>query len=222
MAAVRFRYQRYTFDDFDVHIRSLKDRNQFDDPRGEAARLGISSAQWPLFGMMWASAIILARQVEHMDVQGLRILEVGCGLGLASLVLQQRAADITASDYHPEVEAYLSVNSDLNTLEHIPFERCDWSSSDDELGTFDLIIGSDVLYERQHAEILAPFIDHHAGPACAVLLVDPGRGHHSHFSKAMLARGYTFTLSRLMEADYSGVVLQYARTDNRKKINKKN
>ena len=42
-----------------------------------------------------------------------RILEVGCGLGLASLVLNERSADISATDYHPEVETFLKINTEL-------------------------------------------------------------------------------------------------------------
>ena len=37
----------------DLVIRSLLDRQQFADPLGDAERLGISSATWPLFGRLW-------------------------------------------------------------------------------------------------------------------------------------------------------------------------
>ena len=36
-----------------------------------------------------------------------RILEVGCGIGLSSLILNRLNADITATDYHPEAEKFL-------------------------------------------------------------------------------------------------------------------
>ena len=199
-----------------MHIRSLKDRRQFDDPLGEAEDLGISSAQWPIFGMMWDSAEILAQHMEHHIIKDKRILEVGCGLGLASLVLQSRSADITATDYHPETENFLIENSHLNKLKDIPFIRCDWSGTDDALGTFDLIIGSDVLYERPHASMLANFINRHANPSCTILLIDPGRGNHSHFSKHMAEFGYTLNASRFCKPDYTGdykgVLLNYMRS----------
>jgi hypothetical protein len=41
----------------DLIIRSLLDRQQFDDPLGEAERLGISSATWPLFGLPWTGRL---------------------------------------------------------------------------------------------------------------------------------------------------------------------
>ncbi len=38
----------------DFMIRSLLDRQQFADPEGLAEALGISSASWPLFCLLWA------------------------------------------------------------------------------------------------------------------------------------------------------------------------
>ncbi|MDE8603082.1 hypothetical protein M3I01_009105 [Marinomonas sp. RSW2] len=45
------------------------------------------------------------------EVKGLKILEVGCGIELASLVLNHRLADITATDYHPEAGNFLNENT---------------------------------------------------------------------------------------------------------------
>ncbi|MDQ2927055.1 MAG: SAM-dependent methyltransferase, partial [Pseudomonadota bacterium] len=71
----------------DLTIRSLLDRQQFADPFGNADRRGISSATWPLFGLLWPSGAHLAARLAARPVRaGERILEVGCGLALASLV----------------------------------------------------------------------------------------------------------------------------------------
>ena len=83
----------------DLLIRCLADRQQFHDPQGHAQRIGISSASWPLFGMCWPSGMALAARLAQRDVRaGERILEIGCGLALPSLVAHRRGADITASD----------------------------------------------------------------------------------------------------------------------------
>ncbi len=63
--------------------------------------------------------------------------------------------DITATDYHPEAEKFLDINTELNKDDEIPFIRTCWSNEyQEELGKFDLIIGSDLLYERDHASSL--------------------------------------------------------------------
>src|SRR3954467_11935213 len=85
----------------DLRIRALRDRQQFSDPDGAAERAGISSASWPMFGVLWPSGVALAEEMADFPIDVKRILEVGCGIGLASLVLKRRGADITACDHHP-------------------------------------------------------------------------------------------------------------------------
>lgn len=83
----------------DLKIRSLSDHQQYADVQGQAGRAGISSAQWGLFGQIWPAGRVLAQAMCVFDIRGKRILELGCGLALASLVLARRGADITASDH---------------------------------------------------------------------------------------------------------------------------
>ena len=112
----------------DLTIRSLLDREQFADPLGEAERLGISSAAWPIFGLMWPSGAQLAACLALRPVRAAeRILEVGCGLALASLVGHRRGADITASDCHPLAEAFLRHNLALNHLAPMKYRQGLWS-----------------------------------------------------------------------------------------------
>lgn len=216
MLPLRIRYQTIEFGDTDIHVRTLRDNQQFSDHDGVAESLGISSATWPLFGIVWDSGKVLAHLMHEHEVEGLRILEVGCGIGLASLVLNQRLADITATDYHPEAGAFLLENTRLNHGRDIPFVRTGWGDTISSLGLFDLIIGSDLLYEQEHASLLAGFIDQHAKPHCEVMLIDPGRGHHARFSKQMVSRGYAHSQRRLLATDYldhpfRGQILSYIR-----------
>lgn len=175
----------------DYHIRSLRDRQQFWDPDGRAERAGISSATWPVFGVLWPAGIALAEEMNDFAVAGKKILEVGCGIGLCSLVLQRRGADITASDYHPLAEEFLRFNSDLNGLPPIKFQTAPWAGPNPDLGRFDLIIGSDLLYERGQPALLASFLTHHTESASQVILTDPGRSLCGQFNTKMTAEGYT-------------------------------
>ena len=105
----------------DYAIRSLKDRQEYEDINGLAELAGISSATWALFGVVWPSSLMLADIIDVQSLVGLRVLEMGCGLGLASLVAARRGANITASDYHPLAHSFLDSNSDSNHLADIPF-----------------------------------------------------------------------------------------------------
>jgi ETFB lysine methyltransferase len=174
----------------DYHVRMLSDRQQYHDPEGHAERAGISSATWPIFGMIWPVGIALAEDLTQIDIARLRILEVGCGLALSSLVLKRRDADITASDHHPLAREFLEHNTQLNGLPPIPYVDAAWERPAPQLGHFDLIIGSDVLYEPNHAQLLAGFIEHHAKPRSELLIADPGRGYRGQFGKRMAALGF--------------------------------
>lgn len=202
--------------DHDYRIRSLVDLQQFADPDHHAQRIGISSAQWSLFGHVWPSGRLLAEAMAVHDIAGKRILELGCGLGLASLVLRYRGADVVASDHHPLAETFLAYNAALNELPAVPYRTLRWDTPNATLGRFDLIIGSDILYERDHAERLSALLLLHAQPASEVLITDPGRGNSAPFTRALATQGYTLTEQRCrMNADdmppFRGRLLSYAR-----------
>jgi predicted nicotinamide N-methyase len=197
-------------------IRSLQDRQQFHDPEGTAEEMGISSATWSLFGTVWPSGLLLADIMSTYDVANVNILEVGCGLGLASLVTNARGARHTASDYHPLACEFIRENNRLNELPPLRFEHCDWAKPSPTMGAFDLIIGSDLLYEPDHPAMLAQFIDQHSSRSVQVIIIDPGRRQQGQFTKRMEKLGFdaSFTRASKEQADncqFSGKILSYSR-----------
>src|SRR3546814_17101820 len=72
-------------------------------------------------------------------------------------------------------------NAALNELPAVPYRTLRWDTPNDSLGRFDLIIGSDILYERDHAERLSALLPRHAQRVCEVLITDPGRGNSAPF-----------------------------------------
>jgi predicted nicotinamide N-methyase len=85
-------------------------------------------------------------------------------------------------------------------------------------GRFDLIVGSDLLYEQDVSGALAGFIGRHAMPAAEVWIVDPDRGNRSAFNRLMSAQGFDLNEERLDQpathetAAYKGRLLTYRRT----------
>jgi predicted nicotinamide N-methyase len=192
----------------DLHMRSLLDRQQFSDPLDAAADQGISSAAWPMFGLLWPSGLELAMRMATRPVRAdERILEIGCGLALASLVSHRRGADITASDCHPLSASFLTENLRLNQLAPMRYRHGHWSASTAhpqplELveGRFDLIIGSDLLYEPDDSASLAGFIARHAAPGALIWIIDPDRGNRPAFNRAMKSFGFTLHEERISSA----------------------
>lgn len=208
--------ESYTFAGQHLTVRSLKDLQQFADPQGDAELAGISSALWPIFGNIWPSGLILAEIIGQEELGTLRILEIGCGLGIPSLMAQLRGADISACDMHPEAGVLMQRNTELNHLADIPFFTCDWDMPQLQMGSFDLIIGSDLLYEAQHPAQLAGFIQRHLAPHGRVIMIDPGRKLHGKFTRHMQANAFIYSECRasaeqMALREFSGKILTYRR-----------
>lgn len=208
--------QTFAVGGVDTIVRSLLDRQQFADPGGEAERLGISSAAWPLFGLVWPSSLVLADRMRHVPLGSRTVLEVGCGLALASVVVHRREGRITASDCHPLAGPFLAENVRLNGLAPLTYQRGDWLTENPLLGRFDLIVGSDVLYDRAQPATLSAFIDRHANAVAEVIVVDPDRGNRPAFTREMSALGFTCVETRVRllpggDVPYRGRLLTYRR-----------
>jgi len=92
-----------------------------------------------------------------------------------------------------------------------------WTIPDNLLGRFDLIIGSDILYERDHAAQVSQMVLRHAHPDAEVLITDPGRGNSTPFTRLMGAQGFEVSeqRSRFDERDvapFRGRLLSYRRS----------
>lgn len=216
MTYLRLRYQTIEFGKIDIHLCTLRNKQEFYDPESIAEELGICSASWPIFGIVWPSSLVLAHYLLDYDTDSKRVLEVGCGMALSSLLLNKQNADITATDYHPEVEAFLERNVSLNGDNSIAFEQVNWAENNDNLGLFDLIIGSDLLYDDTHIELLANFIEKHSKPKCEVIVVDPGRGRKNKLSSRMIDFGFTSnhlkpTHTDFLDQDFKGHIMKFER-----------
>ena len=208
-----------------LSIQFLYDQQQFHDPKGHAAALGICSASWPLFGMLWPSSIQLATQIALRPVSSTeRILELGCGLGLASLVAHRRGAQITASDRHPMAARFLDANQARNGLTGLRYRHAQWGAEvcsvllgqmgvEEVSHTYDLVIASDLLYERDTPPLLAQLMDQVAKPSAEIWVVDPNRGHHNAFSRAVSAYGFKLIKNKCLRHrtlyDEQGEVMPY-------------
>jgi predicted nicotinamide N-methyase len=127
----------------------------------------------PFWSVLWRSGVALAREVAGMDVEGRRVLELGCGLGAPSLAAAQGGAIVLATDADPEAIELLERNASANDLS-LETAIVDWADADELVarGPFDLVLGSDVLYERPSVADLLRLLPRLAPEA---LIADPGR-----------------------------------------------
>jgi predicted nicotinamide N-methyase len=131
----------------------------------------------PLFGCLWPAAEGLALYLleQKTKIKGKRVLEIGCGLGLPSLLCARMGAQVETMDHHPGVASLLMRNCQRNQLPKLMFHLSSFQKTQTRLGEFDLIIGSDILYEPDVYPQLEAFILQQAAPSCQIILADPGR-----------------------------------------------
>ncbi len=116
------------------------------DARGDA----------PYWAELWPCARALAAHVATLDLAGMRVLELGCGLALPALVAALRGADVLASDVSADAleraaeSGRRTLGRPLQTLQADVHEP----SALLECGQFDLILGADLLYDRKLAEAI--------------------------------------------------------------------
>jgi predicted nicotinamide N-methyase len=127
----------------------------------------------PYWAELWPSALRLATAVAERDLQGTRTIELGCGLAVPSVAAALAGAEALATDWSEDALAFAARNANLNGAA-VETLRCSWTAPRPliERGPFDLVLASDVLYERRNVEPLLELLPLLAGE---VLLADPGR-----------------------------------------------
>ncbi len=133
----------------------------------------------PYWAVLWRSGVALARELDGLPLSGRRVLELGCGLGLPSLVAARAGAAVLATDVSREALELLGRNAAENGLT-VECAHQDWHRPDDLLARapFDCVLAADVLYEEDSVEALLSLLPQ---LACDVWLADPGRAPAAEF-----------------------------------------
>jgi predicted nicotinamide N-methyase len=127
----------------------------------------------PYWAELWPASLALAGALP--DVRGLRVVELGCGLGLVSLVAAAKGAAVTATDWSGDAIGLLRENAARNGVA-VRAEARDWRVPWEE--RYDLALAADVLYERRNVDPLLARLRELA-PAALVALA--GRPYEAEF-----------------------------------------
>ena len=146
-------------------------------PREAAELPDAGGVEWapvvPYWSVLWRSGVALARELDRVALAGLRVVELGCGLGVPSIAAARAGATVLATDGCAEALALLARNAELN---EVPIETAtvDWARPGELVGRgpFDLALAADVLYERAG---VAPLLSLLPRLAPEAWLADPDR-----------------------------------------------
>ena len=136
----------------------------------------------PYWAELWASAVALAHDVSIRALRGKRTLELGCGLGLPSIAAARAGGRVLATDWSTEAVRATAANAERNDVD-VETLRCAWDEADAIVARapWQLVIASDVLYERRNVDQLLDLLPRLVDERGLVLLADPGRAPSERF-----------------------------------------
>lgn len=129
----------------------------------------------PYWADLWPSARSLAEWVVHEPGTRRTALELGCGLGLVTTSAMHAGFDVTATDYYEDALRFTRANA-WRAMGREPRTRLvDWRALPADLGTYDLVLASDVLYEPTYAHLMASALARSLASSGVAVIADPGR-----------------------------------------------
>jgi ETFB lysine methyltransferase len=129
----------------------------------------------PYWAEIWPSAYVLARHIAQENGRGRRLLELGCGAGLAAIAALAAGFEVTAVDYYGEALEFVRLNAVLNGLPLPEVRTVDWRNYPANLNDFDVVIAADVLYERDYCQLVAAAYKKSLRAGGMGILTDPQR-----------------------------------------------
>jgi len=171
----------------DTHTFSiLKPANSDDLIREEDF---VKDERLPYWADVWPSSIILAGKLMELEGAGKSALELGCGVGLSTLAATSAGFDVLSTDYYEDALDVTRANVFRNLGTIARTRLVDWRHLPQDLGRFDLIFASDVLYEKEYAELLPVLLRGLLTPGGFALIADPGRVAAPVFVEACASHG---------------------------------
>ena len=170
---------------------------------------GAAGRTAPYWALTWPSGLALADALAGRELSGLRVLELGCGLAVPSLVAARSGARVLATDGAPDAVVFAAHNLALNELEG-EVALTDWREAEAlvEQGPWDVVLAADVLYLRHNVEALLRVLPRLVADEGEALIADPSRAGGRDF---LAAARRMFELETTPDAEREKVVVHRLR-----------
>ncbi|MBK7409837.1 MAG: 50S ribosomal protein L11 methyltransferase [Saprospirales bacterium] len=155
---------------------------------------------------MWPSAVALGTYLVNSGLvkPETSVTEIGCGLGLPSIVAGMLGAkEVRFTDYLEDALVYAKHNWDLNCTHPAIFQRLDWRQPDPAFAA-DLLLASDVAYEARFFPDLLPAFRVLCKPGGRILFSEPGRDVAQVFLDNLPELGFSVKKT-MMEEELNGI-----------------
>ncbi|TCD48753.1 methyltransferase domain-containing protein [Chlorobium sp. N1] len=152
----------------------------------------LKDEQMPYWAEIWPSALALCDFLsESVPLSGKRVVEIGAGTGLVSVVAASLGAGVVATDYSIEALRFIRCNALKNDV-RLEVERLDWRNVRLE-ERFDTLLAADVLYERVNLLPILLSIDRLLKPDGCAYIADPRRRLAEQFLELAAENGFSVT-----------------------------
>jgi predicted nicotinamide N-methyase len=146
---------------------------------------GSDRAEPPYWAYCWSGARVVAEAIPERPG---RVVELGCGLGLAGLVAARRGGRVLFVDREPAPLPFVRASLASNGLAAIGVVAADFTG-DAVRGSFDLVLAADVLYDRPAFPRLVARLDALLAAGGTALVADGHRIDTREFYDLVAARG---------------------------------
>lgn len=140
--------------------------------------------------LLWDAGVVLADVLAELgSLAGRSVLELGAGVGLTGLAARHLGGRLVQTDHAPEALELARRNALLNGIDGISQTVADWARWDVP-GRFDLIVGSDILYDGAAHALIASVLGSSLAEGGMAVLTDPGRTATPLFVREMREAGW--------------------------------
>jgi len=153
----------------------------------------------PYWAEIWPAAVTLSHVlVEQLDLDGKSVIELGAGVGMASVAAARKGARVLATDYSTEALKFVNYNALRNGVQ-LETGRLDWRMvmTDEK---FDIVIAADVLYERVNLLPIVTAIDTLLAKGGSAYIADPRRRLAEQFLELVGENGFMISETQSHDA----------------------
>ncbi|GJL58608.1 MAG: hypothetical protein NPIRA03_14650 [Nitrospirales bacterium] len=137
------------------------------------------SLGWGYWDRIWPSEVAISECLIHWffpsKLQGVKVLEIGCGTGLAGVVAVRLGAFTMFSDMVPITLEAVKESCRLNHISNFDTCRLNWSETIEPKELYDLVLGSEVFYDEGILANISRVLEQVLAPRGKSLFCDPNR-----------------------------------------------